>query len=64
LIYEDPIKNLNSSFHYTWDNQQSEYNQNGRNLQLLNTNQFPINPSLNINRRKDEYIDHNTVISE
>ena len=61
LIYEDPIKNLNSSFHYTWDNQQSEYNQNGRNLQLLNTNQFPINPSLNINRRKDEYIDHNTV---
>jgi hypothetical protein len=61
LIYEDPIKNLNSSFHRTWDNQQSENNQNGRNLQLLNINQFPINPSLNINRRNDEYIDHNTI---
>ena len=61
LIYEDPIKNLNSSFHKTWDNQQSENNQNGRNLQLLNSNQFPINPSLNISKRRDEYIDHNTV---
>ena len=58
LINEDPVKGLSSAFHKTWDTQQSEYNQNGRNLQLLNKNQFPIHPYLHNKSRVDNLIDN------